>query len=258
MHSLCTKDLWIKQQCVGWLHHEKIDTQEYQATLCHQILQQTHPKCNRNVWQVEKSWWKQSFIPSAHFSVAQGLSGRAGNSWRWTTCRKTCHKKKWKHGEGVGSDKVWSVIDRKFDGKTKFQSEEWHIKNSLWPKKVRNSKSKIKLLLIYLLLTRIGAQNVCASRLNWYPDLLRSAWTAMKRILCIWTDIADAWLLYHDRMSCHNVLSVWKFFDIQEHCSGSAATTFPISVPMWLFSFLTIKNHPWGHFEIFSNIIREL
>lgn len=46
-------------------------------------------------------------------------------------------------------------------------------------------------------------------------------------------------------------------YDIQEHCSGSAATAFPMSVLMWLFCFLTIKNHPWGcHFEIISNIQR--
>jgi len=54
----------------------------------------------------------------------------------------------------------------------------------------------------------------------------------MKRVLCIQTDIADAWLLYHDRTPCHSVLSMREFFDIQEHCSGSVAIAFPISVHM--------------------------
>jgi len=30
----------------------------------------------------------------------------------------------------------------------------------------------------------------------------------MKRVLCIRPDIADAWLLCHDRMPCHSVLSL--------------------------------------------------
>jgi hypothetical protein len=58
----------------------KNETQEYQGTLCYQILHQTQQKCDGNVRQVEKSLWRQSFIPNAHFSMAQGLFDRAGNS----------------------------------------------------------------------------------------------------------------------------------------------------------------------------------
>jgi len=152
---------------------------------------------------------------------------------------------------------VRSVIDRKFDDKRKCQSEEWHTKNSLWLKKVRNNKSKIKLLHIYLFTIN---KDWCSKSLCLKVDLVsrpvekcldsyeKSSVHSNRHCWCLASLIMT--------MCPVTMCCLWGSFLISKNVAVVLQPQhFPYLFPCEYF-FLTIKNHPRGHSEIISNIQR--
>ena len=101
-------------------------------------------------------------------------------------------------------------MDFEYDPETKRQSCQWKSPTSPRPKKARQSKSKVKVVLITffdtLRVLATGPDDQSAS-LQWILRLLLRSVREKRRQL--WQD--KSWLLHHDNAPAHNTLSIRQF-----------------------------------------------
>ena len=176
-----------------------------------------------DVWQSE--WSVVSWIwitkPSRTFWPRNWACGKFVQSW----FQKTSPANKWKLKECVPgpswahrkwqtffkhvikSDESWIF---EYDSETKRQSSEWHTSNSPRPKKARMSKSKIRSMLICF----FDSEGVVHKEFvpqwqtvnkQYYGEVLGQF---RKRVHRVRAEIADTWMLHHDKAPCHTTISV--------------------------------------------------
>jgi len=110
----------------------------------------------------------------------------------------------------VTGDESW-VFD--YDPETKRQSEEWHTKSSLRPKKAGMSRSMVKTMTIAFFDSRgiVHKEFVNTGQTvnhGFYKDALERLRKPVQRVR---RDIADDWVLQNDNAPTHTALSIREF-----------------------------------------------
>jgi len=100
-----------------------------------------------------------------------------------------------------------------YDPQTKHQSREWHTGNSPRPKKVRMSKSKIKLILICFFDCEGIVHNEFVPpgqtvNQTFYQEVLDRL---RKRVARMRPGIARTWMLHHENAPFHTAVSINEF-----------------------------------------------
>ena len=100
-----------------------------------------------------------------------------------------------------------------YDPQTKHQSREWHTGNSSRPKKVRMSKSKIKLILICFFDCEGIVHNEFVPpgqtvNQTFYQEVLDRL---RKRVARMRPGIARTWMLHHENAPFHTAVSINEF-----------------------------------------------
>ena len=158
----------------------------------------------------------------------------------------------------ITGDESWIL---EYDPETKCQSWEWHTTNSLRPKKVRMSKSKIKSMLICF----FDSQGIVHKEFvppgqtvnqTFYREVLERL---RKRVARVRPDIARTWMLHHDNAPCHTTFSINEFLAEKKHsCDSSAPYSSDLS-SCDFFLFPRLKNHlKERHLGTLDNIQKSL
>jgi len=154
----------------------------------------------------------------------------------------------------ITGDESW-VCD--YDLETKQQSEEWHKKSSR-PKKARMSRFRVKTMIIVFFNSHgiVHKEFVPPGQTvnhAFYKDVLERL---QKRVQWVRRDIADDWVLQHDKAPAHTALSIREFLAKRNIPILPHPPYSPDLAQCNFYLFPKLKGHHFGMMENTKNCNR--
>ncbi|GFV30788.1 mariner Mos1 transposase [Trichonephila clavipes] len=138
-----------------------------------------------------------------------------------------------------------------YDPKAKLQSPQWKLSGSPWPKKARQVRSKIKVMLIVFvdadgIVHREYAPQGQTVNKEFYLDVMKRLREAVRRKRpVLWA--YSRWMLHHDGAPAHTSNLVQQFLTKHETIQVAHPSYSPDMPPPDFFLFPKIKNTLKGH-----------